>query len=380
MKPMHRSKTKVHSINLKASLLICAAITASSAHGAEILKLDSGQLYDAAGWDGGVLPSTADIGVFDSSTVTTGGGNSFSGSGYYIGGYKVTDIAGPLTINGTTTYVYNGGAIDMSAATADVTFAGTLRTNGPSSGANFTMTVASGRTLTLNYLTFSRNAYTMPINGGGTILVNGSTDGGGTNRVAFDVTGAGTTIGGTGTWKPSNTNGGYGVRMNSGTYVAPGANGVGTTSFDGSHSGQSILNMQDGSGFKFELGTGGTIALPSADSDMISLASMAAGDVIFAGTSALDFFGTGSAGVFKLFDTDLDGATWSGLTLSGQEITGGLAVSNLASGYTSTLLMGDGTTGDAGDIYLQLTAVVPEPSVVLLGGLGLLALLRRRRA
>jgi hypothetical protein len=54
------------------NLLAAAAIslgTASSAHGAEILKLSTGNLFDAAGWDGGVAPTTADIGVFDSSSV-----------------------------------------------------------------------------------------------------------------------------------------------------------------------------------------------------------------------------------------------------------------------------------------------------------------------
>jgi hypothetical protein len=371
-------KSKLLGLSLSVSFLAATPLV----HGTEILKLSTGALNSAASWNGGVLPTTADIGVFDSSTVPTGAGNSFDGNAFFVGGYKITDIAGPLSISGATTYIYAGGVIDMSAATADVSFTGTLRTNGPSSGANYTVTIASGRTLTLNNQTFSRNAYTMPINGGGTLLVNGLTDGGGTNRVAYDVTGTGTTIGGNGSWEPSNTNGGYGIRLASGTAIAPGSGGVGTMTINGAHSGQTILTMLDGSGFKFELGTGGTFGTPSANSDLLSFTNMVAGDVVFGGTSTFDFLGTGSAGVFKLLDTSLDATTWSGLTLTGQEITGGLSVSNLAGGLTGKLYMGDGGSfGEVGDIYLQVTAV-PEPGAygIALAGLlfGVIACRRRR--
>ncbi|MFM1904447.1 MAG: hypothetical protein RLZZ440_2347, partial [Planctomycetota bacterium] len=196
-------------------------------------------------------------------------------------------------------------------------------------------------------------------------------------RVAYDVTGAGTTIGGSGIWRPSNTNGGYGVRMNTGTFVAPGQATIGTTTFDGSQSGQSILTMSSGSAFNFELGTGGSFATPSADSDMLNFTAMAANDVVF-NSNNIDFLGTGSTGVFKLFDTDLDATTWSGLTVSGQEITAGLTYSNLGSGLTGTLVMGDGTTGDSGDIYLQ---VVPEPAMLTgaAAAIGAAAIMIRRR-
>ena len=144
---------------------------------------------------------------------------------------------------------------------------------------------------------------------------------------------------------------------------------------DNANTGATALVMSDGSGLKFELGTGGTFAAPSTDSDLLALTTMAAGDVSFGGTTNIDFLGTGSAGVFKLIDTDLDDTTYSGLTLSGQVITGGLTFSNLAG--AGTLIMGDGVTGDLGDIYLQ---VVPEPtSLALLGLSGLALLIRKRR-
>ncbi|MFM1904251.1 MAG: hypothetical protein RLZZ440_2151, partial [Planctomycetota bacterium] len=169
----------IHAPARLIALAATLAVFTGSLHAADIVKLPAGQLYDNLGWVGDVLPTTADVGVFDSSTVPTSGGNTFSGSNFYIGGYKITDIAGPLTINGSTTYIYAGGTVDMSAATADVSFIGTLRSNGPSAGANYTLTVAPGRTLTANELTYSRNAYTIPINGGGTILVTTQTNGGG---------------------------------------------------------------------------------------------------------------------------------------------------------------------------------------------------------
>ena len=60
-------------------------------------------------------------------------------------------------------------------------------------------------------------------------------------------------------------------------------------------------------------------------------------------------------------------------------VSAGLTYSNLASGFAGDFLVGTaGNGGTTSDIYFNVV-VVPEPRAVLLGGLGMLALLRRRR-
>lgn len=132
------------------------------------------------------------------------------------------------------------------------------------------------------------------------------------------------------------------------------------------------VTMNSGASFEFHLGTANV-------SDMLAIAGAASGDVAF-NNNNINFMGTGVAGVYKLFDTSSNNAnTWTGLTVNaGGQITAGLAYSGLAGGYTANLFMGGNSYGgDSGDIYVQV--VIPEPSTALLGGLGALTLLLRRR-
>ena len=110
----------------------------------------------------------------------------------------------------------------------------------------------------------------------------------------------------------------------------------------------------------------------------LTLAGAAASDFAFS-SNTINFLNTGAIGYYKLFDTSSNLTnTWTGLTVGGTGlITAGLTVSNLTAGLTGSLIMGGSVLGGTtGDIYLQ---VVPEPSAALLGGIGALLLLRRRR-
>jgi len=159
--------------------------------------------------------------------------------------------------------------------------------------------------------------------------------------------------------------------------ISPGAS-IGTLTMNlGSTSG--TIAMALGAEFKFELGAPGASIDAYGSSDQIRLTGAAASDFSFNG-NVIDFRGTGTTnGFYKLFDTDFAiSTTWTGLTVDGTGlITAGLSATNIGAGLTGELIMGGGSTygGDAGDIYL----LIPESSSALLGSIGALCLLRRRR-
>ena len=209
---------------------------------------------------------------------------------------------------------------------------------------------------------------------GGTLLINNAVGAGGSGvgTGAVVVSGSGV-LGGTGLIATGNN---FGTTVGSGATLAPGEGGLGVLTFSGSSTTGTVLTLQGTGAIKMELGAAGLLISTPGTSDELAFTTAASGDVAFNNTN-VDFLGTGAAGWYKVFDTDLTtGSTWTGLTLSGQTITGGLNV--VGSGLTGTFIVGDGTNGDYNDIYLQ---VVPEPNVVLMFGAGatvLLARLRRR--
>ena len=176
---------------------LAVAMLVASASAAEITKI-TGVYYmnDPNGWVGGVVPTSSDVAVFDGTNSVPSGAEEFRALSTYIGGYKVTDITGDLSIN-SICYNYGFG-LDASAATADITFEH-FRNNAAGFGP---ITIAAGRTFTTGILSTAggKSAYTIPISGGGTMLVT-DTATGNSSRVMFDVSGVGTTIGGTGTWR-----------------------------------------------------------------------------------------------------------------------------------------------------------------------------------
>ncbi len=211
---------------------------------------------------------------------------------------------------------------------------------------------------------------------GGTLLVN-NTSGSGTGTGAVTVN-SNMTLGGTGTLAPTGSNG-----INISGVLAPGASlSIGKLTLNlGGTTGNAT--MASGSSFAFELGSAnpsiGSIGLNT--SDLLGISGASAADFAF-NSNSVDFLGTGAAGYYKLFDTDSDNAnTWANLTydFTSGVVSAGLTYGNLASGFTGNFLVGTaGNGGATGDIYFNVV-VVPEPRAALLGGLGLLALLRRRR-
>jgi MYXO-CTERM domain-containing protein len=140
--------------------------------------------------------------------------------------------------------------------------------------------------------------------------------------------------------------------------------------------------MNSGSGFEFLLAAAGSSITSVGTSDLLTIAGAAANKFVFnVNGHDVDFLNTGAVGFYKLFDTSSDNAdTWNGLSfdsLTGVVSGSSLTYSNLAGGLTGTFLVGTALNGGTtGDIYFQ---VVPEPGAALLGGLGTLLLLRRRR-
>jgi hypothetical protein len=249
--------------------------------------------------------------------------------------------------------------------------------------------VSSGATFAAGtYITAITGATTFTINQPALAAVTGGTGASTTGASTFSagsatglggvlVTGTGK-LGGTGILGPTGSNG---VTVDGGAAIAPG-NSIGTLTVNlASTSGGITFNNTSKGEFELSTPNASINSITPGSSDLLVVNTATAGDVSFTGTT-IDLKNTATGiGFYKLFDTDLtsgNGTTWVGLTLSGQVITGGLTVANVGTGFSGTLLLGDGTTGSYDDIYLQVTAV-PEPTslaVIAMAGMGLL---RRRR-
>ncbi len=337
-----------------------------------------------------VMPDTnSPLGNANSAITLGNGGNSTSHAALLTNG--VVEVGRDITLGSST----NATGLKTIGAAAnqvgDSTFSGTITVG---TGTQSHLTVTSPGDVTVNItgtitegsavgdggltkiglgtarLTGENNyAGGTVVNAG--ILLASNTVGSATGTGAVTVS-AGGTLGGTGRVAPSGSNG-----ISVSGVVAPGE-GIGNLAIDLTET-FGTVSMLDGSSFKFELGIAGAAIGTPGNSDRLSIAGASDADFTFASTT-IDLLGTGAVGWYKLFDTDLaSGTTWSGLTLSGQQIVSGLTVTNLGDGLTGTLYIGNGSAGDSDDIYLQ---VIPEPStgVTLIGGVGaLLGSMRRRR-
>ena len=128
------------------------------------------------------------------------------------------------------------------------------------------------------------------------------------------------------------------------------------------------VTWNDNDAWVFELGSSAsTLALANSGSsiqDMLNITGLGSDFLKGTGSSfTFDFANTGAVGFYKLVD-------WAGTSNFSD---GDFLATNLTSGLTATFTVDGGTSA----LYLN---VVPEPNAAaLVGGFGMLALLRRRR-
>ena len=261
-------------------------------------------------------------------------------------------IGGDVTLGATTTYTgglnFNAavglGAVNRTLTTdSNATFSGVVSGSGG-------ITKAGAATLTLAGL----NDYTGATDvDAGTLVVNGNI-----STSTLTTVDSGATLAGSGTLGKTIVNGTLAVGNNPGQM-----NFADTLTLAGS----TVMEI-DGT-----LGAGVT-----AGHDFVNLTgSDVAGGLTYGGTLTLDIgfiFATGNYS-WNLFDFASEAGGFTSIALADQYIgslTDSGGVWDLTSG-TDTWQFTESTGA------LSLT-VVPEPSAALLGGLGMLALLRRRRA
>ncbi len=317
-------------------------------------------------------------------TVGSGATVNLRGQGDSTTTGVTTVSANGLTGSGTIQANSNSGnghiaVLNFANDSGSQDFSGIVRNGSNPAAGNVLSVTKSGAGTQI--LSGNSNAYS----GGttisaGTLLVN-NTSGSGTGTGIVTVNGG--MFGGTGIVAPTGTNG---IGVAAGGYIAPGAS-IGTLTFNmGGTTG--IVDLLGGGDFRFELGAANDIIgnIAPGSSDLLVISGASAGDVVFATDTTIDLLGTASVeGYYKLFDTDGDATTWTGLTLGdattgGNFITGGLTATNFGGGYSGYLILADGSAGtSAGDIYLQ---VVPEPSTGILlafAGTALVVVRRFRR-
>jgi len=304
------------------------------------------------------LTDTTTLGVNNASTVIFSGGISARA-------YRDTVTNGPRNLvltaasGGTATFSGNitqvaAGAGFLNAMTVNKTGAGTVVLSGSGNAYTGTTTVSAG-----------------------TLLVNNAS-GAGTGTGSVSVALGGATLGGTGIIAPTGTNG---LTVNTGSFIAPGANAaIGTLTVALGGTTGTVAMLSDSS-FKFELGTANASisSIAALSSDVIALTGASASDFAFNGNN-IDFLGTGTGqGFYRLFDTSLDATTWVGLTFNGTTglVSAGLTASNFTGGPSADFFVGTAANGgNLGDIYLN---VVPEPSTWVLIALGLTFVVVTRR-
>jgi len=364
-------------------------ITGGSGYGASFTATQSGGVVT------GVTMVSPGVGYLPGDVITVG----FSGGGgtgasatintaeLGVSGIQITSAGSGYTSAPTVSYVGSGtGGGAATGTISNVVLAGTpvingtgdIKILGPVTGAaGIGFTKNGNNTLTLG----GADTYTgkTTINAG-TVLVNRtrietsiSNNGYGSITDGHYLVATGGTLGGTGRISGFNSQAGSNmILVQSGGSLAPGAS-IGTLTLDGANISSvsaRVLNMASGSDFDFELaGNGGT-------PDQIDFWNYTTTDLLL-NSNILNLSLSGSitpntytVDLFRFFSDAGSTATASAIA-SGLTLTGATIDPNITG---ATIIYNTNT------ISLQYT-VIPEPGTftLLVGGLGLLALLRRSR-
>lgn len=267
-------------------------------------------------------------------------------------------------ISGNASGLEISGNVDLGGGTRELTVRRTLTVSGDISNGGLTLNgVGSGdspdpsRTMLLN----GTNTYS-----GATTITSGTLELGAGGSI--DNT-SGVSLGTNGTFDVSAKAGGYSVSNLTGSGTVVGSitvsselaigNSPGTTEFEN-------LTLGGSSVFTYELTGGGSAADLGNVSGTITIAPGATLDLVQLGTYTV-------GDKFTLFGYDGLTGTFAGLA-DGASFTD--AGGDWEIDYFDTSA---GINGGTGSSFVTVTAV-PEPTMALLGSLGLLTLLRRRRA
>jgi fibronectin-binding autotransporter adhesin len=156
-------------IPLACLLGVAALLLGRLAPAADVIKADNADALNATtSWTGGVVPTAADVGVWD-NTVTAANSTNLGGNLSWQG-IRIADPAGAVTINNSaaTTLTLGSSGIDMSAATQNLTFGANA---GIVVDTNQTWNIARGRTLTLNRATTGSGDIELTASGGSGLAV-----------------------------------------------------------------------------------------------------------------------------------------------------------------------------------------------------------------
>jgi fibronectin-binding autotransporter adhesin len=334
--------------------------TASNAQGITV----SGDNTYSGGTTLGVMSNT---GVVEVGTSSTGPANAPTSGAFGTG---TLSIGATKMRAGTTADITIGNAVAFTENSAFTTIASEkslIFSGNASLGATRTLTVETGSTVAGKVVEFSGeisgSEFGIDKQGAGTLVLSGTnsytgaTDlttgtlvvrGNITTSVLLTVA-SGATLGGDGTVGAAGISG----------ILAPG-NSIGTLTATGD------VTWNANNAWVFELGTASAdlaAASLGSDNDLLNVTGAGNDFLKGSGTSfAFDFANTGAVGFYKLVD-------WADIT---NFVEGDFLATNLATGLSGTFTVDSETSA----LYLN---VIPEPSAALLGGLGLLALLRRRR-